>query len=307
MVNSLIDLERGLVIMKCFYHDDADGICSGFWVASSVIVNDKYMDEPEFYDVNYRKKFPIEIIRKNEQIYIVDFSISPEEMRELLKVTENVTWIDHHKTAIQQYEDFEYNIRGLRYDGIAACMLAYCYLKHMTNRGEGAIRPFDISMVNDAPLFTKLIADSDVFDFKYGDDTKCFFTAFCSYNFHPLSEKWGLFSNNGGYERKMIEEGRIMKIYETAWAKDYLKLGFDTIFEGYKCFAVNLGYSGIEFFDSIPEGLHDIFISFAFDGIQHVVSMYSKTADVSVIAKKYGGGGHKMAAGFQCIELPFKK
>lgn len=43
----------------------------------------------------------METIKPNEQIYIVDFSISSEEMRELLKITKDITWIDHHKTAIE--------------------------------------------------------------------------------------------------------------------------------------------------------------------------------------------------------------
>lgn len=37
------------------------------------------------------------------------------------------------------------------------------------------------------------------------------------------------------------------------------------------------------------------------------VSMYSEFVDVSEIAVKYGGGGHKGASGFQCTELPFRK
>lgn len=34
-------------------------------------------------------------------------------------------------------------------------------------------------------------------------------------------------------------------------------------------------------------------------------SMYSKTVDVSNIAKKYGGGGHRGAAGFNTDKLIF--
>lgn len=295
--------------MKCFHHDDADGICSAYWVAliAKVIDSDCYKNKPEFYEMNYRKRFPLEIVRPDEQVYIVDFSISSEDMRELLSVTKNVTWIDHHKTAIEKYENFEHSIRGVRYDGIAACMLTYCYLKHMTAGGEGEIISFNKSMISDAPLFTRYIADSDVFDFKYGEDTKNFFIAFKSYCFEPLSDKWKSFTEDGRQEMKMVEEGRIISVYEKEWAKDYIKMGFVTIFEGYKCYAVNLGYSGIEFFNSLPEGAYDIFISFAFDGEQYVVSMYSRTVDVSPVAIKYGGGGHKMAAGFQCISLPFKK
>ena len=44
-----------------------------------------------------------------------------------------------------------------------------------------------------------------------------------------------------------------------------------------------------------------------FNGEKWIVSMYSTTCDISGICKKYGGGGHSKAAGFQCTVLPFKK
>ena len=296
--------------MKCFYHNDADGRCAGFWVHLSVGINDQYQD-PSFIEMSYAKPFPMETIRKDEQIYIVDYSISTDEMRQLLKITENVTWIDHHKTAIDKYQDFEHEIRGVRYDGIAGCMLAYCYIHHMTQRGEGDIKQFDISMIKDAPKFTKLIADWDVWKFDYGDDTRHFITAFNAYNFEPSSKLWSRFlcfpDDDAFACSDFIRDGIIMTTFRDGWAKDYMKLGFETDFEGVKCFAVNLGRCNSEYFKSLPPGKYDVLIPFAFDGSQYTVSLYSTTIDVSEIAKKYGGGGHKGAAGFQCTELPFKK
>lgn len=296
--------------MKCFYHNDADGRCAGFWVHLSVGINDQYQD-PSFIEMSYAKPFPMETIRKDEQIYIVDYSISTDEMRQLLKITENVTWIDHHKTAIDKYQDFEHEIRGVRYDGIAGCMLAYCYIHHMTQRGEGDIKQFDISMIKDAPMFTKLIADWDVWKFDYGDDTRHFITAFNAYNFEPSSKLWSRFlcfpDDDAFACSDFIRDGIIMTTFRDGWAKDYMKLGFETDFEGVKCFAVNLGRCNSEYFKSLPPGKYDVLIPFAFDGSQYTVSLYSTTIDVSEIAKKYGGGGHKGAAGFQCTELPFKK
>lgn len=293
--------------MKCFYHGDSDGKCAGFWVHLSAGLTDidKYIDN-EFIEIDYKTKFPLGSIRPNEQIYIVDYSISPEEMRELLTITKDVTWIDHHKTAIEKYQDFEYPIRGVRYDGVAGCMLTYCYLHHMTARGEGDIKPFELSMTEDAPMFTKLIADWDVWKFEYGDDTRYFQTAFNAYDFHPLSKNWEkffVFPNDAG----LIHQGITMTTFRDGWAKSYMKLGFETIFEGHKCFAVNLGYCNSEYFKSLPEGKYDILMPFVFDGNIYTVSLYSTTTDVSEIAKKYGGGGHKGASGFQVKELPFKK
>ena len=50
-------------------------------------------------------------------------------------------------------------------------------------------------------------------------------------------------------------------------------------------------------------------ITFSTNGKQWRVSLYQDgrpDVDCSVIAKKYGGGGHKGAAGFECVTLPFK-
>ena len=298
--------------MKCFYHDDADGKCAGFWVGMNIDKHDKYR-EFEFFSINYGKHFPFDIIRPNEQIVIVDYSISPDEMRQLFAITEDITWIDHHKTAIEKYEGFEHEIRGVRYDGIAGCMLTYCYGRHMTNFGNGDIKPFDISMTVDAPLFTRLIADWDVWKFDYGQNTKDFITAFNAYDFLPGETDWNKFmkNSNGNWfdddDGGLIEQGQIMNIFRDGWAKSYMDLGFETEFEGYKCYAVNLGRCNSEYFKSLPEGKYDVLMPFVFNGDIFTVSMYSKTVDVSEICKKYGGGGHKGAAGFQCTTLPFKK
>lgn len=293
--------------MKCFYHNDADGKCAGFWVWKDAALTNIHQ-RSEFIEMSYERPFPMDIVLPGEQVYIVDYSISPDEMRELLKITTNITWIDHHKTAIEKYEGFEHDIRGIRYDGIAGCMLTYCYLHHMTGAGQGEIKPFDISMIDDAPFFTKLIADWDVWKFDYGDKTRKFITAFNAYDFAPTNHgDWGRLYLDGE-TIAMIDEGEVMIKYRDGWAKGYLeRFGFEVEFEGLKCFAVNLGNCNSEYFKSLPAGKYDALMPFAFNGEMWTVSMYSTTTDISGICKKYGGGGHAKAAGFQCVELPFRK
>ena len=115
--------------MKCMYHADFDGKLAAFWVHQLAPKLDDY--DEEYIMINYGMEFPFEKIKKDEQVFIVDYSIMPEEMEELLKITNNVTWIDHHISAIKRYDGFPHQIPGLRYDGIAGCMLTYCYFKHM--------------------------------------------------------------------------------------------------------------------------------------------------------------------------------
>ena len=96
--------------------------------------------------------------------------------------------------------------------------------------------------------------------------------------------------------------------YRDNLAKEYCKSkGFEIEFEGHKVFAMNIGLAGSDWFKSIDDGSYDILMPFSYNG-KHKnwsYSMYSKTVDVSVIAKKYGGGGHKGASGFTTDELIF--
>lgn len=289
--------------MKCFYHNDADGRCAAYWVKTSAM---GASDNPcDYIEMTYAKKFPMDVISKNELVYIVDFSISPVEMRGLLEITENVVWIDHHKTAIEKYAGFQPEIPGIRYNGIAGCMLTYIYLNIMSFGGEDFCNEFNPEFAEHAPMFTKLIADWDVWKFRYGDDTRAFITAFNAYDFHPCSHNWDNIRMGG--VKDMCLEGKSMLKYRDGWAKDYTSLGFETEFEGHLCFAMNIGHVNSEYFKSLPEGKYDIFIPFVFNGEQYTCSLYSTSVDVSEIAKKYGGGGHMKASGFQCKELPFKK
>jgi oligoribonuclease NrnB/cAMP/cGMP phosphodiesterase (DHH superfamily) len=293
--------------MKCFYHGDKDGECAGFWVYLSAGLYDGYEADIKFLRINYGMDFPFNDIKENEQVYIVDYSISPDEMRRLLTITKDVTWIDHHKTAIAKYKDFEYNLRGVRYDGVAGCMLTYCYLHHMTERGQGEIKPFDLSMTKDAPMFTKLLADYDVWTFEFGDDTRYFQTGVNSYDFEPENKRWYDLLDDGA-EKIYIEEGKTMIKYRDNWAKDYCKCkGFETEFEGHKCYVMNLGLCGSDYFKSIDDGSYEILIAFSYNGKDWSISLYSKTVDVSEIAKKYGGGGHRGASGFNSDALLFKR
>ena len=89
--------------MKIFYHIDNDGKCAGFWVYQ-MVTQDKY--GKECISINYDIPFPFEKINPDEKVYIVDYSILPEEMDQLLEITSDVVWIDHHKTAIERYKEW---------------------------------------------------------------------------------------------------------------------------------------------------------------------------------------------------------
>jgi nanoRNase/pAp phosphatase (c-di-AMP/oligoRNAs hydrolase) len=71
---------------------------------------------------------------------------------------------------------------------------------------------------------------------------------------------------------------------------------------------MNIGLAGSDWFDSVDSSEYDILLLFSTgNGRTWSYSIYSETVDVSEIAKKYGGGGHKKASGFQSKKLLLKK
>lgn len=298
--------------MICFYHSDNDGKCAGFWVKEIAPAFDKCKYPLQLFKIDYGIPFPFEMIHENESVYIVDYSIEPSEMDKLLTITKNVTWIDHHITAIEKYKGYDKEIRGLRYDGIAGCMLTYCYLACMVHCNTGEVlTKFDPKMTKLAPYFTKLIADYDVWTFEYGDDTRFFQKGFTLYPNEPDDKIWEeLYDEDAGSQHlsilnTMIDQGKTITAYRNSMMKDYCdKKGFIAKLDEYdNCYAINMGMVGSDDFVIDDPDQYDILIGFSFDGELWTYSLRSTKIDVSKVAAKHGGGGHKAAAGMNSKQL----
>lgn len=311
--------------MKCFYHNDLDGRAAGFCVYAWLGIADGY--DASFVPINYGKPFPFETIRRQEQVCIVDYSISPAEMQELLSLTSDVIWIDHHKTAIEKYVGFPHAIRGIRKDGEAGCVLTWKYLHWYTGRGDGPENfEKECPAGLEVPRCILLVGDRDTWAWKYGEETKLFHAAAQSYKTDPSSDFWWKCmehetdpsvgpGNRTAHERgvafweQLMREGATVERYREHYYRDYREeLAFPAEIDGHLALAMNVARVGSEAFggdSAFAEGWN-ILMPFYFDGRQFTVSLYSKTVDVSEIAKKYGGGGHKGASGFQCKSLPFE-
>lgn len=281
--------------MKCFYHSaDLDGQCSG------AIVKMKY-PECEMIGINYGDKFPWETIGQGEKVFMVDFGLQPyPEMRKLDIVADPLIWIDHHKSAIEENEEWlksgNDSILGIQQIGKGACELVWRYL-------------WQDSENRTIPTFVKLLADYDVWD--HSDPrTLSFQYGMRQYDTNPENQDfWRKFFDVERVQQ-IVEQGSIILKYEISQNEKYVQSSaFETELDGLKCIAVNKMFTSSQLFDSIwdPEK-YDAMLTFGFRNGQWAVSLYSDkdNVDVSVIAKNRGGGGHKGAAGFQCKSLPFQ-
>lgn len=229
---------------------------------------------------------------------MVDYSLQPFSRMLKLKNKCSLIWIDHHETAIKDAEQSGVKFQGIQKDGIGACQLVWNY----------------IYPDKEVPAGVEHLARYDVWDHSH-EDTIPFQYGFRMYDTWPKtnSSLWEDILNNYNHNvPKIVKEGKLILNYEKSQNEKFCKAySFYTEFEGYKAIAVNKGFTNSQLFDSVQEDDYEIMITFCrleLPAKKWTVSMYTKRddIDVGIIAKKYGGGGHKQAAGFQCEKIPFE-
>lgn len=307
--------------MKCFYHIDQDGIVAGFYVRKACEQRGLEFAPSDFRKINYGMKFPFHDIKQDEFVFIVDYSIEPEEMWQLLSITKNVFWIDHHQSTIETYKDFKCDVKGIRItgEGISGANLTWLYFKYMCDEDweqiERADEKYVMSLLREfsknTPQLAKYTALWDTFSWskKSEEYVKAFHYAFESYDFDALSPLLNTLNGDEGiYEAvkfidDMIKDGLSIIEYLAANAEQYLRAyGFETTFEGHKVYAINRALINSDFFESIDASKYDMFIGFSFNGSMWEYQLRSAEQDkvnVYELAVKYGGGGHPNAAGFR--------
>lgn len=281
--------------MICLYHLDDDGKCAAA-VVKYFGLQDNHGDK--FVEMNYGRPVPFDLIQRGEMVYIVDFSIEPEEMKKLLTITENVIWIDHHFTAIQKYEGFPASIKGVRCTDCSGCMLTYLYLTNKLNLCEKAA----LGMITDeVPKIVQYCDDYDMWTFRLSQ-TKEFHFGFGTISHEPEDPIWQehLCSPVVNFTiSDIIARGDIIRQYRASLMKDLIdSYGWESKLDGYSCFCLNQGLISSDDFDCIDVSKYDILVGVIYDGSKYIYSLRSTKVNVGDLAVKHGGGGHKEASGF---------
>lgn len=223
---------------------------------------------------------------ENKDVYLVDFVYPKEIMEELISRNKRVTAIDHHvsgEEAVKLTKDYSYSVDH------SGSVLAWMYFNDKS-----------------VPKLLYYIEDRDLFQFKLlNSNSICVFID----SFDQDFEVWNKLAQDIEDENKrdeVVVKGDIILKYEEELIKQLVKENAKLVeFEGFQVYVVNAPH---EFASQIGKVLYQIkppvAIIWSEDKERVNISLRSdKSVDVSEIAVKFGGGGHKGAAGFNLPAL----
>lgn len=277
-------------IFVIYHRADFDGIFS------REIARKFFGERAEYIGWDYND--PLPAVPPFAQLYMIDISV------EGMMGHPGLIWIDHHKSTIAKYPQ---TIAGYRIDGVAACRLAWQWFLPACNNLP-AKEDFVRRTVSE-PLAVRLAGEYDVFDHR--DPAVALFQ-------HGLKSReldFGILLSDDRdvaetYVAHLLDAGRPLQFAQTTLNESIIKeAGFTVQFEGLCFLACNHARYNSFLFTAGLKPEHDALLGFAWAGDKWRVSLYGAPGkpelDLSLIASKFGGGGHKQACGFECAVLPF--
>lgn len=248
------------------------------------------------------------------KVYILD--LSPECLAFGPGDELRIIWIDHHATAIAKWPK---EWAGYRIDGVAACRLAWQWFIRDWTEDGGTPLPEKQHFLDRKvcePLAVRLAGEYDVWDHRGDGDLEFQF----GLDAQPELDWDKLLCDRDGYRgddaeqhvQAIIVDGQAcMNCYAKRDADVMRERSFLVKWEGLAFLALNTAKCNSNTFNArdLPETGHDALMAFYWNGRAWTFSLYHAKhrmdLDLSAIAVKHGGGGHKGACGFTCDKLPF--
>lgn len=282
----------------CVYHGNCD---DGFGAAWAIW---KRWPDIEFISGVYGK--PLEEPADGwscKNVLFVDYSLPEAEMRALAEKCASIAVLDHHKTAqaaLAPFVEFNGTLTDLKRAAGADHAGAPAVYVHFDMDRSGAPMAWEFAH-GDTPLpnMLRLIEDRDLWRFKYPE------TAPFSAGLRIYPQDFGVWSQIEEMTSNIIEEGDIVLRSHRANIAKFINDVVNVQICGHDVPAVNVPY---HYASDVAHAMLHVFPDAPFaaswfmrgDGkIQFSLRSTDDKVDVSEIAKRFGGGGHRNAAGFQ--------
>ena len=268
----------------CIYHGGCDDGFGAAWAVWTKWPDCKFI--PGVYG-----KEPPDVAGKN--VLLVDFSYKRPVMEQIVLSAASVTVLDHHKTA--EAELAYLDLWAMKQWPPRSVTVIFDMEKSGARLAWEFCHP-----THPLPAMLSFIEDRDLWRFALDPDTRRFSAALRIY---PQEFRvWNEISRNPG---KLIDEGKIVLRAHQANIPKFCAESFTEKIGGYEVPCCNVPYHyasdvAHQLLADFPEAPFTMSWFKRGDGLfQASLRSENHRIDVSEIAKTYGGGGHRNAAGFQ--------
>lgn len=259
------------------YHDDMDGF-TGAWAAWK-----KLKDKAEYIELGYdTKNYDFIFQFKDKEIYFIDYCLKIQEMLNLA-IKNKVILIDHHLSSKETADLLPGSVFD---DKHSASFLSW---KHFHDE-------------NKPPLIVHYVEDYDIWKFKlpYSKELTTVLNLY-SFNFKVWDKISKMFQDKTKI-KELIKKGQAIVDYQKSLIGELSNKGQDVVFEKHDAVAVNSPVLSSEIGNHIYTKTGKIGIVWSYKGKDkpkiHVSLRGDGKINLSELAKKFGGGGHKASAGF---------
>jgi len=266
------------------YHNDEDGFGAA-WAAWK-----KFRNKAKYAIAEHQTPPPKFL--KDKEVYLLDFCYPEKVMEKVVRNNKKVTVIDHHitqKKAGELADDFSFSLKN------SAAVLAWRYFHPHKPLPKLLLYIEDMDLWKFKRKFTReIIASLDAYDFKF-----------------KVWDKIARDLENSRNIKRYITDGKAIIRYQNIIVKKLANSGTEVILDGQTAVAVNSPILESEIGDYIRRNKKAMGLIWSLINGRVKVSLRSDgSIDVSKIAQKFGGGGHRPAAGFAFnakIKFPWKK
>lgn len=268
------------------YHQNCmDGFCAA-WVAWRALEGNA-----EFIPVQYGQDPPPHI--EGRRVYILDFSYKRPVLTEMCKKVDKLFVLDHHKTAAEDLKAFDEQPELADH---------WCFIEFDMNKSGGRLAWEHFFPSKPSPWLVDYTEDRDLWRWKLRD-SKEISAALAS--LPRTFESWECHhANFDGSPLSMttwVEQGAAILRYQAQLVESICSAATERTMDGHSILAVNTSVLFSEVAGKLAEGKPFGAAWFQRSDGKRQWSLRSAPdgVDVSEIAKKRGGGGHKHAAGFE--------
>lgn len=240
----------------------------------------KFKSRAAYYPVEHQMPPPQEIVGK--EIYMIDFCYPAEVLKVLKEKNRRIIILDHHKSAARDILEADEYLFDVEHSG---AVIAWKYFFGEKKK---------------IPLLLRYVEDNDLWSFKLKKSRETFAAiSVLPFDFKVWEKVVSSFENNKSYRKKFVSYGENIVHYQEVLISRFISRISLVRFEGYIVFALNSSFLVSELGNRLALQKPPFSIIWAVSGNRVNVSLRSVGGfDVSVLAKKYGGGGHPQAAGF---------